>query len=194
MKSRELPPIDADPRAVGERIRELRRRAHLSQGELASRLGMRQGPVCNLEQGKNLPSAQVLVRLASILNTTTDQILRPGSYTAAAQPAPAPAPDAAAVPALQPLLSVARNAKAPALYPVSPAARLDAREPLTADIEAVVRSYLALEDICQVPRQARIPLQLAFAPTAPGLARLGRPASHAARHRRRGGVRPARTL
>ena len=131
---------------------------------------MRQGPVCNLEQGKNLPSAQVLIRLASILNATTDQILRPGCYTAAAQPAPAP--DSAASPALQPLLSVARAAKAPALYPTSPAARLDAREPLTADIEAVVRSYLALEDICQVPRQARIPLQLAFAPTAPGLARL----------------------
>ncbi|MDD4103379.1 MAG: helix-turn-helix transcriptional regulator, partial [Kiritimatiellae bacterium] len=64
-------------RIVGANIRELRRRAHLSQGDLARRLGMRQGPICNIEQGKNFPSAQVLLRLADVLQVTTDQILRP---------------------------------------------------------------------------------------------------------------------
>jgi Zn-dependent peptidase ImmA (M78 family)/transcriptional regulator with XRE-family HTH domain len=169
MKEQTLSPTP-DPLSVGASIRELRRRAHLSQGELARRLGMRQGPVCNLELGKNLPSAQVLVRLARILNATTDQILMPGAYTAACPPAAGSDDDTAL--ARQPLLPVARNVKAPALYPTSPAARLDAAGPLKADIETVIRDYLALEDICQVPRQARVPLQLAFTPAAPGLERL----------------------
>jgi Zn-dependent peptidase ImmA (M78 family)/transcriptional regulator with XRE-family HTH domain len=155
---------------VGESIRELRRRAHLSQGELARRLGMRQGPVCNLEQGKNLPSAQVLVRLASILNATIDQILRPERYTAGTeQPLPTHEPSSATV---QPHLPIVRNAERAALHPTSPAARLGASDPATAGIESVIRDYLALEDLCQVPRQARVPLQLAFDTTPSGLDRL----------------------
>ena len=78
MKKRsEIEPEITDSVTVGGTIRELRRRAHLSQGELARRLGMRQGPLCNLELVKHVPSAQVLLRLAAILNTTTDRLLRP---------------------------------------------------------------------------------------------------------------------
>lgn len=161
------PADENDPRLVGANIRDLRRRAHLSQGELARRLGMRQGPVSNLEQGKNFPSAQVLLRLAAILNTTTDRILRPGRYTDDADTAAAsPTAD------IQPALPVARSAAPHGLAPTSPAARLDAASPDTEAVEAAVRDTLALEDICSVPRQARVPLQLAFDTAAPGLARL----------------------
>jgi len=52
-----------------------RQRSHLSQGELAQRIGIRQGPLSNLENGKNLPSAKVLMRLRNVLQVTTDQIL-----------------------------------------------------------------------------------------------------------------------
>jgi len=168
MKQVDMP--ETDPRAVGEAIRDLRRRAHLSQGELARRLGMRQGPVCNLEQGKNLPSAAVLVRLAAVLNATTDQILRPTGYTS--QPAPERTSATALQEARQHALPVIRNTNNPALYLTSSAAPLAANPALARAVESIVRDYLALEDICRVPRQARIPLQHAFEPTESGLARL----------------------
>ena len=156
----------ADARVVGTNIRDLRRCAHLSQGDLARRLDMRQGPVSNLEQGKNFPSAQVLLRLAAILNVTTDRILRPGRYTSdEAGTSGSTAPT-------QPVLPIARSARPHGLAPTSPAARLDAASPDTAVVESVIRDTLALEDICRVPRQARVPLQLAFDTAAPGLARL----------------------
>jgi len=161
---------NTDPRIIGENIRDLRRRAHLSQGDLARRLDMRQGPVSNLEQGKSFPSAQVLLRLATILNVTTDRILRPDRYTDASAERAADA-GAATVPT-QPDLPVARSVHPQGLAPTSPAARLDAASPDTDAAESAVRDYLALEDICRVPRQARVPLQLAFDTAAPGLARL----------------------
>jgi Zn-dependent peptidase ImmA (M78 family)/transcriptional regulator with XRE-family HTH domain len=164
-----IPADEPTPQLIGENIRDLRRRMHLSQGDLARRLGMRQGPVSNLEQGKNFPSAQVLLRLAAILGVTTDRILRPGRYTDAAEPAA----EIGTTPALtQPALPVARPAHPHGLAPTSPAARLDASSSDTAAVESAIRDYLALEDICQVPRQARVPLQLAFDTAAHGLARL----------------------
>lgn len=149
---RSLP--EASPQHVGENIRALRRRAHLSQGELARRLGMRQGPVCNLEQGKNLPSAQVLLKLARILGVTADDILCARSYLAPPTRLPETSAATISVPRLAPT--------APSVTPPSQAA----------DIDTVIRDYLALEDLCRVPRQARIPLQLAFDTSASGLARL----------------------
>ncbi len=158
---------DADPAAVGAAIRELRRRAHLSQGDLACRLGMRQGPVCNLEHGKNFPSAQVLLRLAKILNTTTDRILRPQAYAVSA----VPEVEARPAPAFQPRRPVIHSAVNPSLYLTSSTVRLLPGDRLTHSVESVVRDYLALEDICRVPRQARIPLQFAFDPNPAGIAR-----------------------
>lgn len=157
--------VESDPLAVGQNIRNLRRRAHLSQGELARRLGMRQGPVSNLEQGKNFPSAQVLLRLAAILNVTTDRILQPGHYTDAA-------PDTETISPGSALLPVARKTDPRGLVPTSPAARAQAASSDADAVESVVRDYLALEDICQVPRQARVPLQLAFDTASSGVARL----------------------
>ena len=158
--------VSINPRVVGENIRELRRRAHLSQGDLAHRLGMRQGPVSNLEQGKNLPSASVLLRLAAILNVTADRILRPDRYINENDNT------------TKDTSFMAKQATGTAsehthkLSPTSPAAKLTAADPDKPAIESIIRDYLALEDICQVPRQARVPLQLAFDTALPGLARL----------------------
>jgi len=153
-------PETTDPVTVGGTIRELRRRAHLSQGELARRLGMRQGPLCNLEQGKHFPSAHVLLRLAATLNTTTDRILRPGRP-----------PDSDTAPSRQPA-PCATSLAPSGLAPTSPAARTSIASPDSAAITSVVRDYLALEDICRVPRQARVPLQTAFNTASAGMARL----------------------
>jgi len=153
-------PEITDSVTVGGTIRELRRRAHLSQGELARRLGMRQGPLCNLEQGKHFPSAQVLLRLAAILNTTTDRILRPERP-----------PDSDVTPSRQPAPCVT-SLDPSELAPTSPAARSSIASPDSAAVASATRDYLALEDICRVPRQARIPLQIAFSTAPSGMARL----------------------
>lgn len=148
-----------DAQSVGRAIRDLRRRAHLSQGELSDRLGMRQGPVCNLEQGKNYPSAQVLLRLSRILNCSIDDILQPGRYTSSsAVPNTTDTKKKAALPA--------------SLLPTQTSELLADQTALTETLESVVRDYLALEDLCHVPRQARIPLQLPFDLSDSGLARL----------------------
>lgn len=60
---------------VGKKIAMFRARSQLSQGELAQRIGIRQGPLSNLENGKNLPSAKVLMRLRQVLQVSIDQIL-----------------------------------------------------------------------------------------------------------------------
>lgn len=151
-----------DPRAVGANIRDLRRRAHLSQGELARRLGMRQGPVCNIEKGKNFPSAQVLLRLAAILGVPVDAVLRPGG----------PGADRVAESPEEYVTYGTSAVCAGGLVPTSPAARLGAASPEAAAVDTVARDYLALEDICRAPRQARVPLQVAFEASAAGLSRL----------------------
>jgi len=174
MKSNKTSTDAPDPVAIGNAIREIRRRGHLSQGELARRLDMRQGPVCNIEQGKNLPSAQVLVRLARVLGVTADEILMPRAY--AASPQTRREPDGAPAPAER--LPVIPHPRNHALYLTSSAVRLDADAALAKAVECVVRDYLALEDICQVPRQARIPLQLAFDPSPSGIARLASQVRH----------------
>lgn len=151
-----------DPRAVGANIRDLRRRAHLSQGDLARRLDMRQGPVCNIEQGKNFPSAQVLLRLADVLQVTTDQILRPEKDMA----------DRVGETSEEYVTYGTSASRVGGLVPTSPAARFGADSPESAAVDKVARDYLALEDICRAPRQARVPLQVAFEASAAGLSRL----------------------
>ncbi len=173
MKKKNIPSPrveDVTPQQVGANIRELRRRVHLSQAELAQRLGMRQGPVCNLEQGRNFPSAQVLLRLATILNVTTDQILRPVRYASpestetasSVKETPAPYTASAAVSVASTSLCV----------PTSPVARKVVQSSESAAVESAIRDYLSLEDICRVPRQACLPLQMAFSVSAPGMVRL----------------------
>jgi Zn-dependent peptidase ImmA (M78 family)/transcriptional regulator with XRE-family HTH domain len=148
-----------DAQSVGRAIRDLRRRAHLSQGELSDRLGMRQGPVCNLEQGKNYPSAQVLLRLSRILNCSIDDILQPSRYTSAS--VPPSAQDTKKKPALP-----------ASLLPTLTSELLADQTELTKTLESIICDYLALEDLCHAPRQARIPLQLPFDLSDSGLARL----------------------
>ena len=150
--------------AVGANIRALRRRSHLSQGEFAQRLGMRQGPVCNIELGKNLPSAQVLLRMADVLRVTTDQILRPAGSPSPTERIHENMNERVLVPVIR--------------HPGGPANPLVDTDSGTASglsaVGVVARDYLALEDLCRVPRQARIPLQLGFDLTTDSLERLAR--------------------
>ena len=65
--------------AIGQYIQFLRKQNHLSQKELAHRLGCSFQAVSKWETGENLPDASILLELADILNTTTDKILSAGN-------------------------------------------------------------------------------------------------------------------
>lgn len=57
------------------RIREIRKQMGLSQLELANQLNVNQTAVSQWERGATLPSASVLLKLASILDTSSDYLL-----------------------------------------------------------------------------------------------------------------------
>ena len=65
--------------SIGQYIQFLRKQKHLSQKELAERLGVSFQAVSKWETGENLPDASILLELADILNTTTDKILSAGN-------------------------------------------------------------------------------------------------------------------
>ncbi|MCF7839119.1 MAG: helix-turn-helix domain-containing protein [Candidatus Marinimicrobia bacterium] len=138
------------PNETGERIRTLRRRRHLTQAELARRVGIRAGPMNNIEQGRNLPSLPVACAIAQVLDCALDDLFAPTAATTATLDAE---------PAQQ------------RLCPLRP------RELQPADWQRLVGladAYLALEDLCGAPKQALIPLEMAYQITDPGLEDLAR--------------------
>lgn len=53
---------------IGEKIREARKAAKLTQVELAEKLGVQQPLISDWERGDSIPTVASLVRLAPILN------------------------------------------------------------------------------------------------------------------------------
>ena len=58
-----------------ERLKELRKRAHLTQVELASKLGIVQSSYADWERGKKKPTQDNLVKIAQILNVSVDYLV-----------------------------------------------------------------------------------------------------------------------
>lgn len=65
--------------SIGQYIQFLRKQNHLSQKELAERLGVSFQAVSKWETGENLPDVSILLELADVLNTTTDKLLSAGN-------------------------------------------------------------------------------------------------------------------
>ncbi len=59
----------------GDKLRKLRRDKKLSQVELAERVGMNANHLSRLERGVVLPSAEILRRLAQVLEASIDYLL-----------------------------------------------------------------------------------------------------------------------
>ncbi len=70
-----------DRNKVGERIRSLRKQRELTQEELAELAGIARGSIGRYETGVVYPSQEVIVKLASIFNVTTDYLLGKESPT-----------------------------------------------------------------------------------------------------------------
>ena len=62
---------------LGERIKQARLRAHLSQEKVAELIGVSRQAVTKWESGQSAPNTENLFRLAEILGTTVDQLIAP---------------------------------------------------------------------------------------------------------------------
>ena len=58
-----------------EKLKVLRKKEGLTQQEVADKIGINRGSYSNWEKGKREPSFENLIKLANILNTTTDYLL-----------------------------------------------------------------------------------------------------------------------
>lgn len=67
-----------DNAAVGKQIADLRKAKHLTQTDLGMRLGVTFQAVSRWERGDCLPDTAILLDLASVLETTVDNILSGG--------------------------------------------------------------------------------------------------------------------
>ena len=75
---------------LGQRIREHRRRAGMSQEALARRMDVSRQAVTKWESGQSAPSTENLFRLAELFHTTVDLLLPPGEASPAASARPRP--------------------------------------------------------------------------------------------------------
>ena len=61
--------------AFAERLKELRKQAHLTQVELAKRLGIGQSSYADWERGKKKPTQDNLVKISQVLNVSVDYLV-----------------------------------------------------------------------------------------------------------------------
>lgn len=149
-----------DPIALGKRIRLLRRSRHWTQAELAEKVGIRTGPMNYLENGHHLPSLPVLCKLATIFDISVDQLL--GKEAASYIVRETPAAYGGVVRQSEDVKWV--NAQDYRAYHALLVRFDPVREQLDdtqlGHLESVMDAFLALEDICDVQKQAQIPLQI----------------------------------
>lgn len=157
--------VDSDKdlrRRIAANLRSLRQIRNMTQAELARRVGIRSGPMNMIEQGQHVPSGRVLIGLAEALGTSVDAIL--GRRTAGGQ---AEEVYASAVPAYVAEVSGSGD------WPQAAAISLADDPPVDAIVrerlDGVVRTYLALEDLCGAQKRAHIPLYLPFVPNDTGV-------------------------
>jgi transcriptional regulator with XRE-family HTH domain len=62
----------------GEKLQKIRKRHRLSQEVLAERIGVTSNHLSRLERSRFQPSAEILKRLAQVLNVSTDYLLSEG--------------------------------------------------------------------------------------------------------------------
>ncbi|MDO7837513.1 helix-turn-helix transcriptional regulator [Sphingobium sp. HBC34] len=67
--------VTADRKAIGTRIKALRKARHWQQKHLAAMIGIRYELLNKYEGGLSTPPAELLVKLAEALDTTVDYLL-----------------------------------------------------------------------------------------------------------------------
>jgi len=62
--------------SLGEKIMFLRRKKKMTQAQFAKRLGINQVNITCYENGRYQPSLQMIVKIADVLEVSTDYLLR----------------------------------------------------------------------------------------------------------------------
>ncbi len=79
--------------SIGDRLREERKRAGLSQRELARRLGLSASMISQLEAGLSKPSVGTLYAIVTELNVSLDDVIRGKDYELGSQARPNRGPE-----------------------------------------------------------------------------------------------------
>ncbi len=65
---------------IGSRIKELRNSMHISQQELADKLGVDRSTIGKYETNTRIPEVKMLIQLAKFFDVTTDFLLGLSEY------------------------------------------------------------------------------------------------------------------
>jgi transcriptional regulator with XRE-family HTH domain/Zn-dependent peptidase ImmA (M78 family) len=160
-----------DSHAIGRRIKALRRQHNMTQAELAAQVGIRTGPLNTLERGHHLPSVPVLCKLAQVLHTDVNHLLDDPVQSYVVREAAATY-GSDKCHSQQPFAARAHEYDAGRARII----RFEPEKTKLSDktiqtLDSVLNSFLALEDIGGVQKQAAIPLTLKLPATQGGLQR-----------------------
>ena len=75
----------------GEKLQELRNAKNLTQGQLGDHLGITHAAVSMLENGKNKPTYENIVKIAELFDVSFDYLL--GGYVDKGKAGPSPSPN-----------------------------------------------------------------------------------------------------
>ncbi len=131
---------------IGKNIRFFRRSRNWTLVQLASKIGIREGPLGRIERGLNLPSAAVIYKLTKVLNVSADALF------------------AHEISHVQATLD--NNESFFVTIDSQPEA--PPKNLLNACREIMV-AFHALEDICKVQKHAYLPLSIPFKPDYNGM-------------------------
>ena len=135
---------------IGKNIRFLRRARNWTLIDLARKIGIREGPLGRIELGKNAPSAQVIYNLSRALNVSTEVLF---------------ADDA------QHIELKTKDTDNSNFIAIHPEPDKIPKQLLSAT-HNIVAGFHVLEDICNVPKHAYLPLSVSFKPDYQGMENL----------------------
>jgi Zn-dependent peptidase ImmA (M78 family)/transcriptional regulator with XRE-family HTH domain len=138
-----------DLKFIGDNIRSFRRSRNWTLTQLASKIGIQEGPLGRIERGANLPSAAVIYNLAQTLDIPTDALFTPNLAQARAKAAET---DTGHV-NLEPNTTVPQKA-------------------LLLACRELISAFHSLEDILGVQKHALLPLSIPFEPDYAGMEQL----------------------
>lgn len=140
--------MNSNLNSIGRNIRFLRRARNWTLEDLSSRIGIHKGPLGRIERGMNLPSAAVIYNLSTALNVSIDTLFSPD-------------------PLHQPPVKSSESGDT-CFISLEPDA-ISPPRPLLDACCKIMTAFHALEDLCQVPKYARVPLFIPFSPCYGGM-------------------------
>jgi transcriptional regulator with XRE-family HTH domain len=66
---------------IGDKIIQLRKQLNLSQNELAEKISVSRTIIGNYERNTNLPSIEILLKMAKTFNVTIDYLIGEGEFS-----------------------------------------------------------------------------------------------------------------